>query len=45
MHTRVREGVGGERGSEVGFSFLCGKGITRLSRFFVEGYRKGWEGG
>ena len=25
------------RGSEAGFSFLCGKGIIGFSRFFVEG--------
>jgi hypothetical protein len=39
-----REG-GGVRGLEVGFSFLCGNGIIEFSRFFVEGYREGWERG
>jgi hypothetical protein len=39
-----REGVAG-RGLEVGFSFLCGNGIIEFSRFFMEGYREGWEGG
>jgi hypothetical protein len=33
------------RGSEMGFSFLYGNGIIAFSRFFMEGYREGWEGG
>ena len=37
--------MGGGRGSEVGISFLYGNGIIGFFRFFIEGYREGWEGG
>jgi hypothetical protein len=38
---------GGGKVDRVGevLSFLSGKGIIALSRFFMEGYREGWEGG